>query len=76
MNKYNLIYWKKKLKEDLCFAVTITLYMINFHEKTNGISIRKGNITNTFKKWLMKKDFGKILLEEIERRKRLKNETK
>jgi len=75
MNENDLLYWKEKLKEDLYFVVNLKLYMYNFHEETNGTSIRKGVFTKTFKKWLLEQNIGDALLEEIERRKtkRLKN---
>jgi len=69
MDKNNLIYWKGKLKEDLYYIANLKLYMYHFHEETNGISIKKGAFTKTFKKWLLKQSIGEILLEEIERRK-------
>ena len=69
MEKNNLIYWKEKLKEDLYYVANLKLYMYHFHDETNGISIKKGDFTKTFKKWLLKQSIGEILLEEIERRK-------
>ncbi len=65
----SLKYWKEKLKEDLYYIVNLKLYMYHFHEETNGIAIRKGKFTKTFKQWLLKQNIGEILLEEIERRK-------
>ena len=70
MNK--LIDWKKNLKDDLYFTVNLRLYMYNFHEETNGISIRKGDFTKTFKKWLKIQNIGDILLNEMEIRKKKK----
>lgn len=69
MDKNNLIYWKERLKEDLYYIANLKLYMYHFHEETNGISIKKGDFTKTFKKWLLEQNIGKVLLEEIERRK-------
>lgn len=66
----NLKYWKEKLKEDLYYIANLKLYMYHFHEETNGIPIRKGSFTKTFKQWLSKKEIGDVLLEEIERRKK------
>ena len=63
-----LINWEKRLKEDLYFVANLKLYMFHFHDETNGISIRKGKFTQTFKKWLKNQNIGKILLKEIERR--------
>ncbi len=40
MNALN--YWEENLKDDLYFVVNLKLYMFHFHDKTNGISIRKG----------------------------------
>lgn len=76
MDKNNLMYWKEKLKEDLYFIANLKLYMYHFHEETNGIAIRKGAFTKTFKQWLLKQNIGEILLEEIERRKKLCQELK
>lgn len=69
MDKNNLMYWKEKLKENLYYIANLKLYMYHFHDETNGISIKKGDFTKTFKKWLLKQSIGEILLEEIERRK-------
>ncbi len=69
MDKNNLMYWKEKLKEDLYYIANLKLYMYHFHEETNGIAIRKGKFTKTFKQWLLKQNIGEILLDEIERRK-------
>ena len=68
MNKSELVDWKEKLKIDLYFSVNVRLYIMNFHEETNGIAIRKSAFTKTFKHWLLKKEFGALLWEEIERR--------
>lgn len=64
------INWEKHLKNDMYFKVNLKLYMYHFHEETNGISVRKGNITKTFKKWLKEQNIGDILLKEIEIRKK------
>jgi len=69
MNENNLTYWKERLKVDLYFVANLKLYMYHFHEETNGISIRKGDFTKTFKQWLLKQSIGEHLLEEMERRK-------
>ena len=42
--------------------------MYHFHEETNGISVRRGRITKTFKKWLKTQNIGDILLKELELR--------
>ena len=63
-----VIDWEKHLKNDLYFSVNLTLYRLNFHEETNGISVRKGMITKTFKKWLKEQNIGDILLKELELR--------
>ena len=60
--------WEKHLKNDEYFVVNLKLYMYHFHEKTNGISVRKGKITKTFKKWLKEQNIGDILLKELELR--------
>lgn len=60
------INWEKHLKNDTYFRVNLTMYMIHFHEETNGISVRKRKITKTFKKWLKKQSIGGILLKEME----------
>ena len=59
---------KERLKEDLYFVANLKRYMFHFHDETNGISIRKGKFTQTFKKWLKNQNIGEILLKEIERR--------
>ena len=69
MNEKEILVWKEKLKEDLYFSVNLRLYMINYRSETNGISVRKGDFTETFKQWVSKHDIGPILLEEVERRK-------
>ncbi len=76
MDKNNLMYWKEKLKEDLYYIANLKLYMYHFHEETNGIAIRKGKFTKTFKQWLLKQNIGEILLDEIERRKIRQQEIK
>ena len=60
--------WEKHLKNDMYFKVNLKLYMYHFHEETNGISVRKGRITKTFKKWLKEQNIGDILLKELELR--------
>ena len=60
--------WEKHLKNDLYFKVNLKLYMYHFHEETNGISVRRGRITKTFKKWLKTQNIGDILLKELELR--------
>ena len=72
MNKS--IDWEKHLKNDLYFIVNLRLYMVNFNEETNGISIRKGKFTETFKKWLKTQSIGDILLNEMEIRKNKKKD--
>ena len=62
------INWEKHLKNDMYFKVNLKLYMYHFHEETNGISVRKGRITKTFKKWLKEQNIGDILLKELELR--------
>ena len=69
MNKNQLLVWKEKLKEDLYFTANLSLYMLNYHAETNGITIRKGVFTKTFKRWLLEQPIGEILLEEMDRRK-------
>ena len=67
------INWEKHLKNDTYFRVNLTMYMIHFHEETNGIAIRKRKCTKTFKKWLKTQNIGDILLKELElREERLK----
>ena len=61
--------WEKHLKNDIYFTINLKLYMYHFHEETNGISIRKGDFTETFKKWLKEQNIGEILLKEMEIRK-------
>ena len=58
--------WEKHLKNDEYFRINLTFYMIHFHDETNGISVVKGKITKTFKKWLKTQNIGDILLKEIE----------
>ena len=60
--------WEKHLKNDMYFKVNLKLYIYHFHEETNGISVRKGRITKTFKKWLKEQNIGDILLKELELR--------
>jgi len=69
VGKNNLMHWEEKLKDDLYFTVNLILKMHSFHENTNGITFRKGNITKTFRQCLSKQDIGKILLKEMEKRK-------
>ena len=68
MKKSELAIWKEKLKDDLYFVANLKLYMINYHSEENGIAIRKGQLTNTFKEWLNEQSIGPILLSEITRR--------
>lgn len=68
------INWGERLKEDLYFVANLKLYMFHFHDETNGISIRKGDFTKTFKQWLLKQSIGDVLLKEMERRDKKKNE--
>lgn len=63
--------WKEKLKKDVYYVANLVMYMNDFHIETNGIAVRKGAFTKTFKKWLLKQNIGEVLLEEIERRKKL-----
>ena len=74
MNKKELADWKEKLKVDLYFSVNVRLYIINYHEETNGIAVRKGVFTKTFKQLLLNKEVGVLLWEEIERRMKIKKE--
>ncbi len=60
--------WEKHLKNDMYFKVNLKLYMYHFHEETNGIAVRKGRITKTFKRWLKEQNIGDILLKELELR--------
>ena len=58
--------WEKHLKNDTYFVANLQLYRYNFHEETNGISIKNRKVTKTFKEWLKKQNIGEILLKEIE----------
>ena len=62
------INWEKHLKNDMYFKVNLKLYMYHFHDETNGIAVRNGKITKTFKKWLKEQNIGDILLKELELR--------
>ena len=68
MKKNQLAIWKEKLKEDLYFMANLKLYMISYRSEENGIAIRNGQLTNTFKEWLNEQSIGPILLSEITRR--------
>ena len=70
------INWEEHLKNDEYFVVNLKLYMYNYHEQTNGISVRSRIVTKTFKKWLKTQSIGDILLKEIEIREKRNMENK
>lgn len=60
--------WEMKLQDDLVFFANITVQSQSFREQTHGNPYRKGTVTKTFREWLATFEFGKILLNELERR--------
>ena len=60
--------WEERLHDNLVFLANLFLQAKRFREQTHGNPYRKGTLTKTFRKWLEASDFGKIILNEVERR--------
>ena len=47
-------------------SIIFAMYSIAYREDTNGYSTRKGQLTNTFKKWVEKSEKGKLFIKKLE----------
>ena len=54
---------------DQNLGIVFAIYSIAYREDTNGYSTRKGQLTNTFKKWVRTSEKGKLFIEKLEEKK-------
>ena len=51
---------------DQNLGIVFAIYSIAYREDTNGYSTRKGQLTNTFKKWVETSKKGRLFIKSLE----------